>query len=69
MPWEAKKEYVRTKYQRADYRINGSNLDFTVAFWILGLLTNQTKTFKSRQEGTEASFYYGDKGYFIRSKG
>ena len=58
MPWEAKKEYVRTKYQRADKTIYEPNWDFIVAFWILWLRSNQSKTFKSHQEGTEATFYY-----------
>ena len=65
MPWEAKKEYVRIKYQRAGKTIydfiQKPNRDFIVAFWIPWLRSNQNKTFKSHQEGTEAAVYYGHK--------
>ena len=69
MSWAAKKEYVQTKYQRADKRMYELNRDLAVAFWILGLRTNQSKTFKNHQEGTEAAICYGHKEYFIRNKG
>ena len=61
MPWEAKKEHVWAKYQTADKRIYEPNWYFIVAFWILGLLTKQNKTFKSHLEGNEAAGYYGHK--------
>ena len=39
IPWKAKKEYVRAKYQRADQTIYEPKWDFIVIFWILGLRT------------------------------
>ena len=69
MPWEAKKEYLQIKYQRADKRIYEPDWNFIFTFWIMGLRTNQNKTFKSHQEGTNAAVYYGHKEFFIRSKG
>ena len=68
IPWEAKKEYVRTKYQRADKRIYKPNWDFIVAFWIMGLRTNQNKTSKSHLEGTEAQFTMGKKNFLLEAK-
>ena len=47
--------------------IYGPNWDFIVAFWVLGLRTNQNKTFRSHPEGIEALVYYGHKEFIVSS--
>ena len=67
MPWKAKKEYMRTKYESTEKRIYESNWDSIVAFWIVGLRTNHNKTFKCHLEGTEAAVYYGYKKFSVEA--
>ena len=48
-----------------DQIIYGPNWDLIVAFWVLGLRTNQNKTFRSHSGGIEALVYYGHKEFII----
>ena len=78
MFWESQEEYVRTECHRAA-QLHVKPRGFFFSSCVLGLRTNQKKTFKSILEATETAVYYGQRfimgtknnlsWFFIKSSG
>ena len=67
MSWAAKKEYVQTKYQRADKRMYELNRDLAVAFEYWGCGLTRAKLLKIIRE-LRQQFAMGTKNILLETK-